>query len=493
MRVTTGVAGMIRRSAGYGCRRHVLRTAVSCRLLPSALLSRRDRPTSHIVVTRSSEVTRMSEHGTPRTRLEQVLRQRRWTVDDLRRQFARLSGSELSERQAYRWLSGDLRGRPYPHACATLEQLFGESAARLLGQPSDLKPDLATASLETLLITAGRESAEHALNSAAALDPGALEALHSEAERLARAYYTAAPLTLLSDLVRLRDTVYVQLDRTHKPRQRAELYLIAGQVCGLMSSVAFDLGHADSAEGLARAAYTYGRVIDHPSLCTWARALTMSVLLWAGRYREVTTVATTAVELAPAGTPRARLYAVRARGLAHLGAAEEVTADLAASADELDRSGDDELMDRVGGELGFDHSRRALCAGAAYVALHDGDRGQTEAETALDLFTVQPEPLRWRAGELSARTDLATARALSGDLAGAEDALTAVFVLPVEHRTEALTQRLGNLGRLLSTRPYRGAVEAGRIGEAVADFTARALPRTTATLELPHRPALPGV
>jgi hypothetical protein len=433
----------------------------------------------------------------PRSRLEQLAHAEHLALSDFCARFAR-AGAEIGEnvhvspRQAKRWLAGD-GGQPRPQARRVLEHWWNKPVAVLFGPPADQAPVLVTATLEELLMTAGRESAEHALDSAATLAPAAMEALHAEAGRLARAYYTAAPLVLFDDLVRLRDTVYTQLDRTHKPRQRAELYLIAGQVCGLLSSVAFDLGHPDAAEELARAAYTYGSVIDHPSLCTWARAKTLDVLLWDGRYREVVNVATAATELAPIGTPRARLYAVRARALAYLGARAEVTADLAASAAELDRAGGDELMDGTGGELGFDRTRRALCAGAAYVALRDGENGQAEAEAALESFAAQPEPLRWRAGELSARVDLSTARALSGDLTGAEDALVTVFALPAEHRTEALTQRLGNLGRLVGTRPYQDAVEAGRIGEAVADFTARALPQATATLELPRGRELPGV
>jgi hypothetical protein len=433
----------------------------------------------------------------PRCRLEQLAHAEHLALSDFCARFAR-AGAEIGEnahvspRQAKRWLAGD-GGQPRPQSRRVLEHWWGEPVAALFGPPDDLSaPVLVTATLEDLLMTTGRESAEHALASAAALDPAAMEALHAESGRLARAYYTAAPLVLLGELVRLRDTVYAQLDRTHKPRQRAELYLIAGQVCGLLSSVAFDLGHSDTAEELARAAYTYGNVIDHPSLCTWARAKTLDVLLWGGRYREVVKVATAATELAPIGTPRARLYAVRARALAYLGAGAEVTGDLAASAAELDHAGGDELMDGVGGELGFDRTRRALCAGAAYVALRDGERGQAEAEAALETFAAQPEPLRWRAGELSARVDLSTARALSGDLTGAENALAEVFALHAEHRTGALTQRLGNLGRLVGARSYRGAVEAGRIGEAVADFAARALPQATATLELPRGRELSG-
>jgi hypothetical protein len=77
--------------------------------------------------------------------------------------------------------------------------------------------------------------------------------------------------------------------------------------------------------------------------------------------------------------------------------------------------------------------------------------------------------------EVGARIDLGTARALDGDLAGAEDALTLVFGLAAERRTDALTQRLGNLNRLLATRPYRGAPEAGRLEEQIAAFTAHSL------------------
>ncbi len=70
---------------------------------------------------------------------------------------------------------------------------------------------------------------------------------------------------MLTDLVLLRDTLYEQLDRTHKPHQQADMYLLAGLVCGLLSSVSWDLGHPEVAEKQARAAHTYGSVIDHPS------------------------------------------------------------------------------------------------------------------------------------------------------------------------------------------------------------------------------------
>jgi hypothetical protein len=230
-----------------------------------------------------------------------------------------------------------------------------------------------------------------------------MEHLQAAAGRAAHAYYVSPPLAMLSELVKLRNSIYEQLDRTQKPRQQAELYLISGQVCGLLSSVSWDLGHAHVAEEQARAAHTYGNVIDHPSLSAWARALQVTVAFWSGIPRRATAIAAAAIQDAPRGTARVRLHSVNARALALMGARQEVEAELNNAADELDRAGDDPFLDEIGGELGFDRSRRALCAGAAYVALGDGERAETEALGALELFAQLPEAARWGAGELGAR------------------------------------------------------------------------------------------
>jgi len=165
--------------------------------------------------------------------------------------------------------------------------------------------------------------------------------------------------------------------------------------------------------------------------------------------------------------------------LALVGARQEVTTELNAAVDELDRAGDDPFLDEIGGELGFDRSRHALCAGAAFVALGDGEHAEPAALNAIELFGDMPDEFRWGAGELGAWVDLGAARALRGDLAGTENALERVFTLAPERRTEALSRRLLNLGRLLGTTRYRGVVEAGRICEAIEDFASNSLARST--------------
>ena len=418
----------------------------------------------------------------PRTRLEQHAQIAHLSLREFVDRFhvAAIECGEgkayISERQAKRWLAGE-SDLPRPVCRRVLEHWWAEPVSRLFGPPDRGRP-AAIMSAEELMVNAGRESVHHAIGAASALDPSALEHLHDAAQRAARAYQVTPPLAMLTDLVRLRDTVYEQLDRTHKPRQHAELYLLAGQVCGLLSAVSFDLGHPEVAQEQARAAHTYGSVIDHPSLCAWARAEQIIAMLWTDRPRRAVSLADAALETAPVGTARARLHALRARPLAMIGARQEVRAALDTAADELQRAGNDPLLDEIGGELGFDHSRLALCAAASFVALGDGEQAEIEATAALALFAEVPEQTRFVAGEHGVRVDLATARTLRGDLAGAEDALVAVFALDPERRTEAVVQRLTSLGRMLSTVRYRDAIEAGRIGDAIEDFTTRGLPRS---------------
>ncbi|MFQ6229800.1 hypothetical protein [Nocardia sp. NPDC002869] len=422
----------------------------------------------------------------PRTRLEQLAMEHGLGTGDFQREFASRAESlgvevEVSRSAAKRWFQGSA-GQPRTGARRVLETWFGEPIAVLFGPPHNETHGRSVTEQE-LAVSAAHESVSHAIEAASALDPSALEHLQAAADKAATAYYITPPLEMLTDLVGLRDTIYDQLDRTHKPLQQAAL--LAGQVCGLLSSVSWDLGLVEPAEEQARAAYTYGCVIDHPSLQAWARALQVTLAFWSGFPRRANRIAAAALDTAPAGTARARLHSVNARALAMLGARGEVRGELESAAAELDRAGGDEFLDEVGGELAFDRPRRALCAGAAYVALGDGEQAEQEASQAVDLFATIPPAQRWGAGALGAHVDLGAARALRDDLAGAQEALRPVFELPPARRTEEIALRLHALARTLGTSRYRGATEALQLGAAIEDFTSISLSRTTGIRALP--------
>lgn len=182
------------------------------------------------------------EPATPRTRLEQRVHGARLSVPEFVAQFAEQAmaagertSASVSGRQVKRWFSGESK-MPGSVAQRVLEHWWNEPVERLFGPPDGTSGRVRLTEKE-VIVNAGRESVEHAIEAASALDSSALEHLHAAARQAAHAYYVAPPLQMLTDLVRLRDTVYEQLDRTHKPRQQAELYLVAGQVCGLLSSV----------------------------------------------------------------------------------------------------------------------------------------------------------------------------------------------------------------------------------------------------------------
>ena len=418
----------------------------------------------------------------PRTRLGQKLDAAHLSQRDVLRRFPqeakRLNEGVLriSESQLYRWLSGGAP-RPRPAACRVLEGWFDEPVERLLGPPDELAAPLEGGDA---VVDAGWRSVEHAIDAASALDPSALEHLEAAARRAAHAYLSQPSLTMLTDLVQLRDTVYAQLDRTHKPRQQAELYLLAGIVCGLLSNVSFDLGHPEVAEEQARAAHSYGSVIDHPSLRAWARGLQATVAIWSGQPRRAIGITESALINAPAGTARVRLHSVRARALSLVGARDEVDTELAAAVSQLELAGRDEFLDGIGGELEFDRSRHALCASSAYIGLNDGERAEPAALHAVQTFAELHSDRRWEGGAMAATVDLGIARVLRGDLAGCEAAISDVFNLPTSDRIETVSLRLLAIGHLVGAPRFRGSIEARRLGENIEDFAAASLARTTA-------------
>lgn len=433
----------------------------------------------------------MAAAGRARTRLEQKLQSARLSQRDVLRRFpieaSRLGEGEfvISDRQLKRWLAGGAP-TPRPAACRVLEGWFGEPVERLLGPPDEIAA-IGVAAGGEAVAEAGKRSVEHAIEAASALDPSALEHLQAAAEKAARDCLITPPLQMLTELVQLRDTVYAQLDRTNKPRQQTELYLLAGLCCGLLSSVSFDLGHPDVAMEQACAAHTYGSLIDHPSVCAWARGWQATIAMWSGQARRAVVLTEAAFPDAPAGTAQVRLHSIRARALSRIGARQEVSAELTAAANQLEAAGSDEFLDGIGGKLSFDQAPHALYASTAYVWMNDGDHAEPAAARAIRAFAELPPNRRWESGAVAATIDLGTARMLCGDLAGCEAAINEVLLLPAAKRTEGVAQRLLDLRRLVRAPSYRKAVEAQRLGERIEEFTVVSLGRTTARLAIAPR------
>ncbi|MCA1676298.1 MAG: hypothetical protein LC799_30355, partial [Actinobacteria bacterium] len=198
----------------------------------------------------------MAEQKAPRTRLEQVLRQRHLTLEQFRKNYNRTSDTDLSDRQAYRWVAGEVRGLPYPQAQATLEDMFGEPVERLLGPPygvgalrrcddgSTPGRGRARTDWEGQVITMSADRARDFLSRIEASNVGAetLDQLTDDVRRLVIDFQQQPLPTLLSDLVDTQDRAFTLLEGRQRPDQSRDLYLLAGITCGLMARASHDLG-----------------------------------------------------------------------------------------------------------------------------------------------------------------------------------------------------------------------------------------------------------
>jgi len=421
----------------------------------------------------------------PATLLEAEMRRRHWTREDTLTEMSRtardmgLRGYTLGLRQLDRWLTGQV-GNPRGAACRVAERLFGRPIEILLGPPE--APNVAppgqpgTARIDRLTTYAATTARDHArLYAGSIVDPVSVETLHMDVRRLARGYATMAPLDLLAQLVAARDRAYELLERTRRPGEVADLFLIAGQLCGLAATTSWDLGDPEAADDLAGAAWTYGQICGHDTLRAWVRSVQATIAFWSGRPGEGLRFVSDGLQYAH-GAAAARLHAIGARAWSLMPNPDQAIAALRRSLDARDHdSGYDDMTDGIGGEFAFSPARLALCSGAVYLALGDGPSGARCATETLQLYEQTPvEQRRW-AVQHGALIDLATARAYQGDPDGAADAVAPSLQLEPERRTARLGRRMQTLRTVVTKAPYRSTAVARDLTEAVDDWTAVAL------------------
>lgn len=402
----------------------------------------------------------------------------------------RLARLTVSPRQFDRWIYGEISTLPRDGARQVLERLFDRRADELFStEPILMSPAQPASSaepatgesvgdeVEDLVLLAATESREHADRLAVhGVDPVAVARLESEIAVLAGEFATLAATAVLPRAQRLRRLACHLLDRTPRPEQARELYLIAGAACGLLSGASFDLGYRDAAAAHADAVWTYGSLINHDGLKAWARGMQALLANWSGRAFQAQQLAVDGLRHAPAGAARVRLHAIAARASAQLGDPAQTAGSVAAGGAALAERGEDELHDRIGGEFGFSAARQAWCISTAYVQLKDVPAAVHHAERALSLYRDLPAADRTPKAEAGAHVDLATAYLLQGELEGAEEALRWVLALPGEHRVDGVYQRLAKVRALLRATRLQDAATARRLLDSVEAFIAPVLP-----------------
>jgi hypothetical protein len=327
--------------------------------------------------------------------------------------------------------------------------------------------------VERSIMLAARETSEHAMNAGAwAVSEATIEQLSDDAARIAREFGGLPPATAVSETLRVRDLAVGLLDRTRRPAQHSELYLVIAQAAALLASESIDLGLWVEAMRYARAADTYGEVIGHNGVRCYSRTLQATIAYWTGRPGEAVAHAAVAVSLAPVGVARVRAQCVLARAWAHQGAEEEVRAAVGAAHDARADQGSDELHDVVGGEFGFSSAQQARCDGTAWLQVQHPIEAIEAARRALALVAHDSSSAPWSTVEAEARVDLATCLVLAGDVDAVPETLAPLWQMPAPWRRAGLLGRVEKVLTVLGTGPWHAATPALQVAELGEAFLA---------------------
>ncbi|MFF5074413.1 hypothetical protein ACFY2R_25190 [Micromonospora olivasterospora] len=319
------------------------------------------------------------------------------------------------------------------------------------------------------------------LLAAGSIGDDSIESLQEEMALLARSGGMAA-FDIFATARRLRDEARKLAERTRRPDDLANLYVIVGQGTALMASTAFDLGHWNESAALARASTQYADLAGHASLKAWTYGLQMTLANWRNEPDAALTYFARAIRKAPDGEPKLRLRYIASRSHALLADANSVAEVLqAAQRDrELSASRPDELSASIGGEFGFGEARAAACAAAAWLDLQNGEQAAKCAREALQVYESQPAARRPYSQINGTQIDIAAAHLHMHDRGGAAEALRGVLDLPAQKRNVSLTGRLAKVEGLLTMPPWDKDSEAQHLAERIAGWLAESSARPLA-------------
>ncbi|SBW17041.1 hypothetical protein FDG2_0039 [Candidatus Protofrankia californiensis] len=325
---------------------------------------------------------------------------------------------------------------------------------------------------ETMVTASGRQSVQllEALGGST-IDPLVLEQFSEDIARLALDYIASPPEQVIAETVDLRSRVLAMLEHARRPEQINDLYLIAGQLSGILAYGAVDLGQASAAMAHARAALLCADTAGHTDLAIWARGTQSLIARFANRHREALQYIRAGLALKPTGTGLARLTAGQAQCLAHLGDVEGTRTSLAAAFDAIDQAGPPGDIER--GLFTFPRAMLHYYAGGSLVWLPDAvgaAAAEEAAATAIDLFAASSPETRFTADEMTCHVYLATARVQRGNIDGAVDALRPVLTIPAEQRVSWHRRRLDNIAGILTDNRYKKSATAVDLRNEIVAF-----------------------
>jgi hypothetical protein len=302
------------------------------------------------------------------------------------------------------------------------------------------------------------------------IDPTTLEQLQADTTRLAVSYLSAPALATLRESRDVRARALRTLQVSSRPGELRDLYLFIGQLSGILTYTALDLGYPDEAMTHARMAWLCGDLAGHNGLRAWVKGTESLIARFTNRYREAFEFLQAGFEYATEGTAYARLACGEAQCFAHFGDSKTAHAALHRADDSLEQM---TTPDTLSGLFAFPQAKRFYYAGSSLIWLpgrHDAEVAERESKEAIRLWQAGPPEERSQPDELLAHVYLATARLQQGEVEGAALALRPVLDIPPERRISWHRRRLDRVARILDGDHYRNSSSAQTVKEEIEEF-----------------------
>ena len=323
------------------------------------------------------------------------------------------------------------------------------------------------------LAAAAAQARDHAaLAAVTGIGPGTVEQLTADVVRLSRTYVAGAPLPLFAAMHQALGRVQAALDQKVYPAQARDLSFLAGALCGLMANASLDLGREDAAEDLARAAWTYGTIIDHGPLIAWARGTQALAAIWDHRYADAAQYAEDGLTRLPSGMGAARLHAIQARALADHHDFREARAAIKAATDASTSTQPDQLHDGIAGEFAFGPAKLRYYEALVLTRAGYPAEAETAAAAAIGLYQAAPSQTRSYGCDALAHIHLATAQLMRGDAEAAAEAIAGLLRLDPGRRISSLNEHVEACRELLRGPAFRDSQAAADMGRQLAAFSA---------------------
>ena len=341
---------------------------------------------------------------------------------------------------------------------------------------------------------AARESTELAqLTRAEPARDAMRDRLFRDVATVAQNYIHQPPMPLLRSLLATRARIQHAMTMEPRPHQERDLCLVAAVAVQLLAQMTNDLaGHTTAAMEHVVAAESLAAASGHRGLQAWVAGTKALIVEWSPAPAGALEILADAIEWAPPGGHRVRLWALRARCAARIGDADMARSAAAYAAAAAEESALSDEVSAFGGAMQFPKSKLACYLSGVFRRIGDHHQAEEWAMEAIERYISGPENLRSYSDEGMARIDAGIARLCRNDVEGAQEVLAPLLKLSTDRRIAPIVREMWTVTETLCGHRHANTPAAKNLTEAITAYTTTGYVRRTAcgdalaTADHPH-------